>query len=189
MAGAQSRAGGGVTWLVLVSLALAPWAGAWPPSRARADAGTGARLRVELWGGNTFRSDGVWLHDAYAVHALELEWMVFGPISMGLRLLPILAYFGSEPIIGSGLGVTNRIYSSRDGTGVYFGLASCVVVHSDRFEGNSSNVNFLSSIDLGYQFRHSRYRIGVKLEHVSNANLATQNRGWNGLSALVGATL
>ena len=177
-----------VKWLLLASL-LFPWSGGAPPRVARADSGAGARLRTEVSGGNTFTSDGVWLHDAYAVHALELEWMVFGPISMGVRLLPMLAYFDREPIIGSGLGVTNRIYSARNGTGFYFGLASCAVVHAARFEGNSSNINFLSSIDMGYQFPRSRYRAGIKLEHVSNANLAEHNRGWNGVSLLVGATL
>ena len=177
-----------VKWLLLASL-LFPWRGGSTPSVARADSGAGVRLRTELSGGNTFTSDGVWLHDAYAVHALEVEWMVFGPLSMGLRLLPVIAYFGREPIIGSGLGVTNRIYSARDGTGFYVGLAACAVVHTDRFEGNSSNINFLSSIDMGYHFPRSRYRAGIKLEHVSNANLADHNRGWNGVSVLVGATL
>jgi hypothetical protein len=159
---------------------------------ARADAApeaSTARVRAELWGGDTFSGQGVWLHDPYLVHAVEFEWMLLSHISMGLRVLPLLTYFDRQAIVGAGLGVTNRVYLGRVGSGLYLGPAVCVVAHYDRFEGNSSNVNLLSSLDLGYQFPNARFRIGLKLEHMSNANLAEHNRGWNGISLLIGTTL
>jgi len=108
---------------------------------------------------------------------------------MGLRALPLLMYFDRDPIVGGGLGVSNRLYTGAGGTGFYLGLAASVVAHSPRFERNSSNLNFLSSLELGHQFAHSRVRVGVKFDHVSNANLARFNRGWNGVSLLFGVTL
>ena len=148
-----------------------------------------ARVRAELWGGTTFDGRGHWLHDPLVVHAVELEWMLFGHVSIGLRGLPLLAYFDSTPIVGAGLGVTNRVYWLRAGSGLYLGPQIAIVAHYDRFESNSSHVNLLSSLDVGYQFRDSVFRIGAKLEHMSNANLAKQNRGWNGISVLFGMTL
>lgn len=144
------------------------------------------RLRVELWGGDTFSGKAEWLHDPYFAAALEYEWMLFGPVSMGLRALPALAYFDSSPVVGTALGVTNRLYLDRSGTGFYAGPAIAVVGHYGRFPGNSAYVNFLSSFELGYQLPESPLRMSVKLEHMSNANTAEQNRGWNGLSLMVG---
>ena len=155
---------------------------------ARAENST-ARVRAELWGGDTFNGQGHWLHDLYLVHAVEFEWMLFGHVSMGLRGLPLLTYLDTRPIAGAGLSVTNRLYWERDGNGLYLAPEIAVVAHYARFESNSSYINLLSSLDVGYQFRDSPLRIGLKLEHMSNANLTAHNRGWNGISLLVGWSL
>jgi hypothetical protein len=166
-------------------------AGLCSAARAESEAAAAAEvkpaphLRVELWGGDTFNGHGEWLHDAYFAAAIEYEWMLFGPISMGLRALPALAYMDTAPIVGTAVGITNRLYLDRDGTGLYAGPAVALVGHYGRFQGNSSYFNFLSSFELGWQF-DSPLRISVKLEHLSNANTAKYNRGWNGVSLMFG---
>lgn len=173
-----------------IAVSCAAIAGVCGPARAQDDdaAARGAppRLRVELWAGDTFSGKGEWLHDPYGAIALEYEWMLFGPISMGLRALPALAYFDTSPILGTAAGVTNRLYLDRSGRGPFAGPAIAVVAHYGRFAGNSAYVNFLSSFELGYQFRESPLRLSLKLEHMSNANTAEHNRGWNGLSFMIG---
>ena len=145
-----------------------------------------ARWRVESWGGNTFDGHGDWLNDPYGAFALEHEWRQLWNIYMGLRALPALAYFGDEPIVGTALGLTHRLYTSADGSGLFAGPAVAVVVHYGRFEGNSAYVNFLSSFEVGYQIPRSPLRLSARIEHLSNANTAEENRGWNGVSLLVG---
>jgi hypothetical protein len=143
------------------------------------------RWRVESWGGDTFDGHGDWLHDPYWALALEHEWRQLWNIYMGLRA-PALAYFDVEPIVGAGFGITHRLYTSRDGSGLFVGPGIAVVVHYGRFAGNSAYVNFLSSIELGYQIRESPLRISARLEHMSNAGTADRNRGWNGVALLIG---
>jgi len=174
---------------VAIVLSLASFA--LPAGTARAEAaGTDAdfvpRLRAELWGGDTFTGRGRWLHDAYFVTAFEYEWSLFSHVSMGARGLPVLAYFDSQPIVGTALGLTNRVYLVGDGSGLFVGLAAALVVHDRRFEGNSSHFNLLSSFELGYQLSKLPPRLSVKLEHLSNAYTAKHNLGWNGVSLLLG---
>jgi hypothetical protein len=145
-----------------------------------------ARWRAESWGGSTFDGSGKWLNDGYAAVAIEHEWRQLWNIYMGLRALPAIAYFDDEPIVGTALGMTHRLYTSRDGSGLYAGPAVAVVLHYGRFEGNSAYVNFLSSFELGYQIPRSPLRLSARVEHMSNANTAEQNRGWNGVSLLIG---
>ena len=47
-------------------------------------------------------------------------------------------------------------------------------------EGNSSNVNFLIGLGLGYKFK-SNWHTVLKYEHVSNSSLGERNAGANSL--------
>lgn len=144
------------------------------------------RVRLELWGGDTFTGRGEWLHDAYVAHAVEFEWMLWPHVSMGLRAIPVLVYLDDPPIVGSALGFTNRLYWNGAGTGFYVGPQIALLAHYGRFDGNSAFLNLMSSLELGYRWTALPLRLGVKLEHVSNAGLARENRGWNGLALLLG---
>ncbi len=158
------------------------------PVRAGAeDAASTARWRAESWGGNTFDGRGDWLNDPYGAFALEHEWRQLWNLYMGLRALPALAYFDEQqPIVGTALGLTHRLYTSADGSGLFAGPAFAVVVHYGRFENNSAYVNFLTSFEVGYQIPRSPLRLSARLEHMSNANTAAENQGWNGVALLVG---
>lgn len=144
-----------------------------------------SRLWIEAWGGPTFDGRGRFLADGYLAHAIELEWMLWPHLSFGARGLPVLLYFDGPPVVGTALGITNRLYSSPKGHGVYLGPQVALLLHHGRFRGNTAHLNILSGLEVGYAFATLPLRLGVKLEHVSNANLSRRNRGWNGLALLL----
>jgi hypothetical protein len=144
------------------------------------------RWRVEAWGGDVFSGGGRWRNDPYAALAVEHEWMHLWNLSLGVRVLPVLVYGGDRPVVAGGLGIANRLYWFDDGSGLYLGPSAVLLASPGRFDGNSAYINFLTGLEVGYPARALPWRLSVKIEHASNANLAAHNRGWNGAALLLG---
>lgn len=111
--------------------------------------------------------------------------------NLSLRLLPIFGYIqeGSfEDIIGFGIGGALRIYfKEKQKKGFFTEINEVVCVHENKFVGNDSNINFYSSVGLGYQFCPN-WDILLRFGHISNADLKSANEGVNLLGLGVGYT-
>ena len=125
-------------------------------------------------------------NDVYAKLSFEYEASTDYRVTMGVRLYPMFLYLQDEPretIYGAGGGLVFRLYQreqTRDG--FYVEAGSSLLVHANRFEGNGSNVNFLSEAGIGYKVPHRPMHVALKVEHISNAGLKSDNAGVNGVS-------
>jgi len=157
------------------------------------------RVRIEvagacnLYSGKTDR-DG----DYYLTGSIEYETPVLERLTLGLRFMPAFLYHehrdkcegaSSETIYGAGLGVTARVYQNKGDRDGLFGEAGAAALwHSRYFERNTSRVNFVTEIGVGYKFPERNWHVGVKFQHASNGGLASRNAGINGLALAVGYT-
>lgn len=180
----------GACVLLLVCCAAAPAAAEFP---LWSDFEEG-RWRVEVSdtaGIHTGKTDreGDWL----LTGSLEYEWPVMAHGSLGLRIYPLF-YLSededdgdSDSIWGGGGGPVLRLYHHEDTqTGFYLEAGASLIWMSDHIEKNSSRVNFLTGIGLGYQFGESGWHAIAKWEHISNAGTGDRNTGYNGLGVGVG---
>jgi hypothetical protein len=127
--------------------------------------------------------------DFYFAGSIEYGWPVFSRAVLGLKAYPLFLYHeeegedgGSEEILGAGAGLFARLYARKDETaGIYAEASIAPIYHSDYLEDNSSRMNFLNSIGVGYEFDND-WHVSLKWEHMSNANLGSDNAGMNGLS-------
>lgn len=147
--------------------------------------------RLELSGGPGVYSgkahrSGDWMTKV----TVEYETPMTERLTLGLRLLPALLYEqdgrGEETVWGGGAGVAARLYAKPEGYRGLFGEASGhLVVHKHQIEGNTSNLNFLTGLGLGYQFENDLSAV-IRWEHLSNAHLGHHNQGANMITAGIG---
>jgi len=125
--------------------------------------------------------------------------------TLGLRLMPLFVFDQSdksdrrpfrrhlserkgegETVWGGGVGVVGRIYQVKDEYRGWYGEASLLpIVHHNNFARNSSNLNFLSTFGVGYQFK-SDWHLQVHYQHISNASLGSRNSGTNTVGVGIG---
>ncbi|MBI4556573.1 MAG: acyloxyacyl hydrolase [Candidatus Hydrogenedentes bacterium] len=157
-------------------------------SSAQAGSFQDGRLRLEINGvggiysGKTDRSG-----DYYVGGSVEYEWAAFKKASLGLRFYPLFVYPEPKPVYGVAGGVTARIYKNQEErNGLFAEVGSAVLWHSRYFKENNSRINFLSEIGVGYQFPKNDWHLALKYHHISNAGLASENAGINGVGLSVG---
>ncbi|GEM_PF-1297097 len=109
--------------------------------------------------------------------------------TLSLRLLPVFGYIQEgniDNLIGLGVGGALRIYFRHNQEkGFFTEIHEVILLHENKFEGNTSNINFYSSIGLGYQFC-SHWDMLLKFGHISNANIKEENEGINILGLGIG---
>jgi lipid A 3-O-deacylase PagL len=147
------------------------------------------RWRVETSGAVGF-SDAD--DDFYSSVAVEYEMPTAWRASLGLRVYPMFLYSQDEPsdtIYGAMVGVRSRFYHHQETQdGMFLEFGPTVLFTTDKLEGNSSSVNFLSELGVGYKFRTNPWHVGVKVQHISNAGLGSDNSNHNGVALAVGYT-
>ncbi len=125
--------------------------------------------------------------------------------TLGLRLMPLFVYTQDEEqdhhrfrdwfhdkdnnddtVWGAGLGLVGRIYQVKDEYRGWYGeVGVTALVHDNEFAGNNSNLNFLSTFGVGYQFK-SDWHVQAHYQHISNASLGSRNSGANTLGIGIG---
>lgn len=149
--------------------------------------------RLELSGvpeasGDPVDRDG----DYYLMGSAEYEFKAFHRSTFGLRLMPLFYYYeddggGAGSIFGAGGGVRYRMYwDAETRSGLYLELGVSAFGHTEKFEGNSTHLNFLSEGGIGYQFRNTPWNLGVRYTHISNAALGSENKEIQGFALALG---
>lgn len=93
---------------------------------------------------------------------------------------------GGDTVLGGGVGLGLRVYQKAEGKrGLFLDLGVHTLVHDGEINGNSSNLNFMSGLGLGYQFKGG-LSAQLHFDHISNAGLGDQNSGTNVLGLGVG---
>lgn len=102
--------------------------------------------------------------------------------TLGLRLLPLFIYDSDEktdPILGVGFGLAGRLYARGERyQGLFVETELNALFHEDRIPANSSNLNFLTGLGVGYQFG-DHVSAALRYQHISNASLGNLNAGAN----------
>ena len=149
-----------------------------------------ARWRVELNGvvgtysGKTDRK-GDFLINGY----VEYECPVLNRTTFGFRFYPLFIYSDPKAIYGGGVGMSTRVYkNAQDRTGLFGEVAGSVIFHSSEFVANTSRVNFMSEVGVGYKFAHNPWHVSMKFIHISNGGMGARNAGINGFNAGFGYT-
>ncbi len=151
------------------------------------------KWRVELTGGTGIHSGGSDRSGDYMLRAaVEYEIPATARCTLGLRLLPLFVYEQNErdedTVWGAGAGVAARIYSVADEhRGFFAELGAHALGHKRRIADNSSNINFLTGVGVGYKCKAGWHTV-ARWEHISNANLGRDNAGANLVSLGVGFT-
>ncbi len=84
-----------------------------------------------------------------------------------------------DTVWGAGFGLGARIYQVKnEQRGLFLDLGVSALFHDGEFNGNNSNINFMSGIGVGYQFKFGLNTV-VHLDHISNAGLGDENSGAN----------
>ena len=157
------------------------------------------RLELSGWGATDTGggSDG-WL----TTGTVDYEFPATPHLTLGLRMMPLLVYgqddvdgdwdclcrddHGGDTVWGAGAGLTLRLYQvPGEYRGLFGEIQTNVLAHDGHFNGNGSNVNFLSAIGIGYQFRND-WHATLKFGHISNAGLDDDNSGTNVLGLGIG---
>jgi hypothetical protein len=155
--------------------------------------------RAELFGAGGIDSGGVDRTGELMINgAIEYEFPLAQRTTLGLRLLPLFVYTqdddhdkkflginfdhhddDADTVWGGGAGLAFRFYSVKDEYRGFFGeIEGHVLGHGNEFEGNGSNINFLTGVGLGYKFKNELSLV-VKYNHISNAGLDSDNSGIN----------
>ena len=103
-------------------------------------------------------------------------------------MMPLLVYTQKDDatVWGGGAGLTLRLYQvPEERRGLFGEVQANVIGHEYRFEGNGSNLNFLSGAGIGYQFR-TRWHAVLKCAHISNANIDEDNAETNVIGLGIG---
>lgn len=91
-----------------------------------------------------------------------------------------------DTVWGAGFGLGTRIYQVKDEQrGLFLDLGVSALFHDGEFNGNNSNINFMSGIGVGYQFKFGLNTM-LRLDHISNAGLGDENAGANVLGVGLG---
>lgn len=146
--------------------------------------------------------------DLMALTTVEYEIPLSGHVTAGLKLHPVFTYeqdeldvddlfdadvleavrklefdfsrdVGGDSVWGAGIGAGVRIYQVKtEHRGLFLDLGVSALFHEGQLNRDSSNVDFLSGVGVGYQFN---FGLNAKLSysHVSNAGLGDENAGSN----------
>ncbi|MCL4218721.1 MAG: acyloxyacyl hydrolase [Candidatus Hydrogenedentes bacterium] len=131
--------------------------------------------------------------DYYVAASIEYEWPVFARCTLGLRFYPLFLFheeededYGAGTIYGGAFGIAGRMYRNPEERRGWFAEAGvALLLHSDKFEGNGGNLNFLNEIGVGYKWRND-WHLSVKWEHISNGGTSRPNSGVNTFALAVG---
>jgi len=153
--------------------------------------------------------------DVLVSTTVEYELPATPHITLGIRLLPVFYYgqdeqdrgrlrdgdfdidfddfklsFGRErggdTVFGAGVGLGARVYTKAEThTGFFLEAGVNALGHSGRFNGNSSNINFMSGAAIGYQLAGG-FNASLRFDHISNAGLGDDNSGSNVLGLGLG---
>lgn len=150
---------------------------------------TKGRFRLELSGLGVIDAPGANDDNYMATFMGEYEFPVFPHGMIGFRVCPAFVYPGSETVYGVGGGVDMRVYQ-RDTTfdGFFGEIGLTPLWLTDTFNDNTSRVQFLVDLGIGYKFPDSPWSIALKGQHVSNASLGDRNASINGVGLSVGFT-
>lgn len=149
------------------------------------------RWQLELSGSAGIDSGGEERSGDYMLKTtLEYEVPFSSHLALGLRALPLFVYeqddSDEDTLWGGGLGLGLRLYSVADEYRGWFAEAGAHALgHKHQFAGNSSNINFLTGLGVGYKCKEGWHSV-LRWEHISNANLGEHNSGVNLLSLGVG---
>jgi hypothetical protein len=142
----------------------------------------------------------------YSVNAVvEYEIPATPRATLGLRMLPLFVYDqnggddyrsfrrifqeegeGGGTVWGGGFGIGGRVYQVKDEYRGWYGEATVsTLFHAEKFNGNSSNLNFVTGLGVGYQFK-SDWHVQVHYQHISNGSLGDENSGANALGFGIG---
>lgn len=127
--------------------------------------------------------------DAFVTGNVEYEMpTALDHLTVGVRAYPLFVYKAEDDMIyGVAAGLTLRLYVDAEAReGMYAEAGVSVLWHSRHFSENSSRVNFLDELGVGYKFRESPWNVSVKYQHISNAGLGSENAGVNSFSLGVG---
>lgn len=138
--------------------------------------------------------------DVLVTGTVEYEFPATQRTTLGLRLLPLLFYVqddnnhrdwlngddwdephvgDGDTVFGAGAGLSFRVYAKpQTYRGLFFEVAGVAFGHTEKFNGNDSNFNFLTGGGIGYKFKNDFHTI-LKYEHISNAGIGSPNRGVN----------
>lgn len=168
----------------LASVVLQPQATARPIDF---DAG---HWRLELQGAGAVHSSKTDREgDYYVTASVEYESPWLRHVAFGIRAYPLFLYPEPQPIYGAALGLVFRFY--RDPSmdkGWYAEAGVAPMWHSRYFSDNSSRLNFLDELGIGYKFPHNPWHISAKYQHISNASIGSENAGVNSFSLGFGYT-
>lgn len=143
----------------------------------------------------------------YSLNAVvEYEVPATSRTTLGLRLMPLFLYAqddnresnllerwfdddnyeDGDTVFGAGVGLSARIYQVKDEYRGLFGEVSVTALgHAGEFNGNNSNLNFMTALGVGYQFK-SDWHVQVHYQHISNGSLGSRNSGANTLGIGIG---
>ena len=100
--------------------------------------------------------------------------------TLSFRLRPLMFYHQGtlgQNLYGLGIGIGFRIFQQAETySGFYAELAEELLLHSEKFQGNSTHFNFLNQFGVGYQWRSGSF-LGLRFQHASNARLGSSNSG------------
>jgi len=133
--------------------------------------------------------------DLMGTGIIEYEGPLTRRATLSLRLMPLFIYdeesnttehedgtsvrIGGNTLFGGGFGLAARIYSiPEEHRGFFAETGGSALFHSNRLEGNGSNINFLTGVGLGYKLIN-RWHAVFKYEHISNAGFSERNQSAN----------
>jgi len=121
--------------------------------------------------------------DYFVLGSVEYEWPICSLTTCSLRGSPLFLYnlhgkdnYDSTHIYGAAFGLALRLYEKKDLTGLFAEVGSSPLWHSDYFLGNSSKLNFITDVGVGYEFKN-HISVAAKYFHISNAGLGEHNSG------------
>ncbi len=146
------------------------------------------RWRIELQGADVLHSKKTDREGDYFVSgSVEYEIPVRIHLTLSVRAYPLFIYPEPEPIYGVAAGIAFRWYPREDHKGFYAEAGVAPLWTSRYFNENSSRINFLDELGVGYRFEKD-WHLSVKYQHISNAGLGSDNAGVNAISLGIGYT-
>jgi hypothetical protein len=166
------------------------------------------RWRLELSGGAAVDQGG-WDRDGDTMWTgyVDYEMPATKHLALSLRAAPLYLYTQDSDssnhswwrevfhhhhhdydstVWGAGAGLAGRVYQKGGSyEGIFLELEALALLHDGRIAGDSSNVDFLTGVGVGYQFNTNWHAI-FRVEHTSNAGLGGDNAGVNTVRMGVG---
>ena len=149
---------------------------------------TAGQLRIEGSAMKIFDSKSRKLGEDYYGVIAEYEIPMSQRLALGLRFEPLFVYptdghslhndSGSDLMYGTALGVAARLYQ-HDQKGLFIEGSLSALWHTNEFLGDTSKLDFMTEGGIGYQFLN--FFLTLKVEHISNAGLHSENSGVNAL--------